>query len=80
MTRKNIKQNWKERQQKIFKELKENFTMELVLVTLNLNKEMRVKANVLDFAMKRVLLMKCEDGKQRPVTRVKQKRGYAKVL
>ena len=37
--------------------------MELVLVTLNLNKEMRVKANVLDFAMKRVLLMKCEDGK-----------------
>jgi len=37
--------------------------MELVLVTLDLNKEMRVKANVLDFVMKRVLLMKCEDEK-----------------
>ena len=80
MTRKNIKQNWKERQQKRFEELKENFTMELVLVTPDLNKEIRVKANVLDFAMKRVLLMKCEDEKQRPVTRIKQKRDYARVL
>ena len=43
--------------------MKENFTMELVLVTPDLNKEIRVKVNILDFAMKRVLLIKCEDEK-----------------
>ena len=37
--------------------------MELVLVTPDLNKEIRVKVNILDFAMKRVLLIKCEDEK-----------------
>ena len=34
---------------------------EPVLVTLDLDKEMRVEADVSDFAMGGVLLMKCED-------------------
>jgi len=53
-----VKWNWGERQQKAFEELKERFTIEPVLITLNLDKEMRVKADVSDFAMDGVLLMK----------------------
>ena len=34
----------------------------------DLDREMRVEADVLDFAMEGVLLMKCEDKKWRPVT------------
>ena len=37
--------------------------MEPVLVTPNLDKEMRVEVNVSDFATEGVLLMKCEDEK-----------------
>ena len=48
-------------------ELKERFTMEPVLVTPELNKEMRVEADVLDFVTRGILSMKCEDEKWRPV-------------
>ena len=41
--------------------------MEPVLVTPDLDKEMRVEADVLDFAMGGVLSMKCEDERWRPV-------------
>ena len=61
--RKDIKWNWEERQQKAFEKLKERFTTEPVLVTLNLDKEIRIKANASDFAMNGVLSMKCEDKK-----------------
>ena len=47
--------------------MKERFTTELVLVTPDLDKEMRVEADASDFAMGEVLLMKCEDKKWRPV-------------
>ena len=67
MKRKEVKQNWRERQQKAFKELKKRFTTELVLVIPDLDKEMKVKANVLDFTIGRVLSMKCKDEKWRPV-------------
>ena len=40
---------------------------ELVLVTPDLDKEMRVEADVSDFATGGVLSMKCEDEKWRPV-------------
>ena len=42
--------------------------IEPVLVTLDLDREMRVEADVLDFAMGGVLSMKCENEKWRPVT------------
>ena len=35
--------------------------IELVLVILNLDKEMRVEADASDFAIGKVLSMKCED-------------------
>ena len=67
MTRKENKWSWRERQQKVFEELKEKFMTEPVLVTPDLDKEMRVEADASDFATGRVLLMKCEDEKWRPV-------------
>jgi len=63
MTRKETKWSWRERQQKAFEELKERFMTELVLVTPDLDKEMRVEADMSDFAIGGVLLMKCEDEK-----------------
>ena len=67
MTRKENKWSWGEKQQKAFEKLKERFTTEPVLVTPDLDKEMRVEADVSDFATGEVLSMKCEDEKQRPV-------------
>jgi len=51
----------------VFEELKERFMIEPVLVTPDLDKEMRVEADALDFATGEVLSMKCEDEKWRPV-------------
>ena len=51
----------------MFEELKERFTTEPVLVTPDLDKEMRVEADASDFATGGVLSMKCEDEKWRPV-------------
>jgi len=42
--------------------------MEPVLVTPNLDKEIRVEVDASDFATGGVLSMKCEDEKWRPVT------------
>ena len=66
--RKDTKWNWREKQQKAFEELKKRFTAEPVLVIPDLDKEMRVEVDVLDFAMGEVLSMKCENEKWRPVT------------
>ena len=66
-TRKGKKWEWGEKQQKAFEELKRKFTTEPVLVTPDLDKEMRVEADASDFATGGVLLMKCEDEKWRPV-------------
>ena len=67
MTKKETKWSWEEKQQKAFEELKKRFMIKLVLVTPDLDKEMRVKADMLDFAIDRVLLMKCEDKRWRLV-------------
>ena len=67
MTRKETKWNWGERQQKAFEELKERFMTEPVLVTPDLDKEMRVEADASDFAIGGVLSMKCENERWRPV-------------
>ena len=63
MMRKEMKWSWGERQQRVFEELKERFTMELVLVTPDLDKEMRVEVDTSDFTTGGVLSMKCEDEK-----------------
>ena len=77
-TRKGKKWKWGEKQQKVFEELKRRFTMEPVLVTPDLDKEMRVEANASDFAMGGVLLMKCEDERWRPVAYISKSLNEAK--
>jgi len=63
MMRKEIKWNWGEKQQKAFEELKERFMTEPVLVILDLNRKMRIEADVSDFVMGGVLSIKCKDEK-----------------
>jgi len=63
MTRKETKWNWGKRQQKVFEELKRRFMTEQVLVTPDLDREMRVEADASDFVMRGILSMKCEDEK-----------------
>ena len=47
--------------------MKERFTTEPVLVTPDLDKEMRVETDASDFVIGGVLSMRCEDEKWRPV-------------
>jgi len=51
----------------VFEKLKAVFTTEPILAILDINREMRVKADTSDYATRGVLLMKCKDGKWRPV-------------
>ena len=51
----------------VFKKLKRVFTTRPVLVASDLDKKMRVDANALEYTIERVLSMKCEDEKWRPV-------------
>jgi len=67
MMRREMKWSWGKRQQRAFEELNERFTTEPVLVILDLDKEMRVEADALDFVIGGVLLIKCEDEKWRLV-------------
>jgi len=56
-----------EKQERAFRELKERFTKELVLVALDLNKKMRMEVDASDYATEGVLSMECEDGRWRPL-------------
>jgi len=47
----------------VFKKLKQRFITKPVLIIPDLNKEMRIEADVLDFAIDGVLSMKCKDEK-----------------
>ena len=76
--RKGKKWEWGEKQQKAFEELKRRFMTESVLVTPNLDKEMRVEADASDFAMGGVLLIKCEDERWRPVAYISKSLNEAK--
>jgi len=63
LVRKEQKWKWEKEQEKAFRRLKEVFTIEPVLAILDIDKEMRVEANALDYATGGVLSLKCEDGK-----------------
>ncbi len=63
MTRKEIKWNWGEKQQKVFEELKKRFTIEPVLIIPDLDKKMRVEIDTSDFTTDRVLSIKCKNEK-----------------
>ena len=78
LVRKDKKWNWGEEQEAVFKELKRVFTMRLVLVAPDLDKEIRVRVKVSEYATGEVLLIKCEDKKQRPVAFISKSLNKAK--
>jgi len=45
----------------VFKELKKRFKKELVLAALDLDKKIRIEVDIPDYAIERVLSMKCKD-------------------
>ena len=56
-----------QKQEEAFRKLKEKFTKELVLAVLDLDKKIRMKVDVSDYAIGGVLSMECEDRLWRPV-------------
>ena len=67
MVRKNKKWNWEQKQKVVFKKLKRVFTTRPVLVVPDLDKEMRVEADTLEYTTGGVLLIKYKNKKWRPV-------------
>ena len=67
MVRKDQKWEQTEKQEKVFGELKEKFTKELVLAAPDLDKKMRIEVGASDYTMGGILSMECEDGRWRPV-------------
>jgi len=62
MIKKDQKWDWTERQEKVFRELKERFTKEPVLAAPDLDKKMRMEVDTLDYATGEMLSMECGDG------------------
>jgi len=67
LVKKDKKWDWTEREEKMFKELKERFTKEPVLAAPDIDKKMRIEVDVSDYVMGGVLSMECKDGLWRPV-------------
>jgi len=67
LVRKDEKWSWGKEQEKAFKQLKQMFMTQPVLVALDLDKKMRVEADTSEYATGGVLSMKCKDKKWRPV-------------
>jgi len=59
--RKDVKWQWRDKQQQAFDKLERIFTTRPVLAALDLDKKFRVKADVLNYATGGVLSMKCLD-------------------
>ena len=67
LVKKDKRWEWTEREENVFKELKERFTKEPVLAALDIDKKMRMEVDASDYAMGGVLSMECEEGLWRPV-------------
>jgi len=61
LVKKDKKWDWTEREEKVFRELKERFTKEPVLVAPNMDKKMRMEVDASDYATGGVLSMECND-------------------
>ena len=61
--KKNRKWKWTEKQEKAFEELKKKFTQEPVLVVPDLDKNMRIEVDVLNYITGDILLIEGKDGK-----------------
>ena len=62
LVKKDKKWDWAEREEKVFRELKERFTKEPVLAAPDIDKKMRMEVDASDYATGGVLLMECGDG------------------
>jgi len=67
LVRKEQKWEWKKEQKEAFRKLKTVFTTEPVLAIPDIDREMRVETDTLDYAIGGVLSTKYESGKWRPV-------------
>jgi len=67
LVKKEKRWNWTEREEKVFKELKERFTKKPVLAAPDIDKKMRMEVDASDYVTGGVLLMDCGDGLWRPV-------------
>ena len=67
LVKKDQKWNWTEKQEEVFRKLKERFMKEPVLAAPDLDKKMRMEVDTLDYVTGGVLLMEGEDGKWKPV-------------
>ena len=67
LTRKDVKWQWKEEQQKAFDELKRVFTTRPVLAAPDLDKEFRVEADASNYTTGRVLSIKGSNELWRPI-------------
>ena len=63
LTKKEQKWEWGIRQKKAFEALKKRFIIELILIVLDLDRNLRMEVNVLNYATGKVLSMKCSVGK-----------------
>ena len=61
MVKKDKKWDWTEKQEEVFRVLKERFTKELVLAAPDLDKKMRMEVDASDYVTEGVLSMECED-------------------
>ena len=68
LVRKEEKWRWEKEQVEAFEKLKKVFITESVLAIPDLDKKIRVKANISDYTIGGVLSVKCRDKKWRPVT------------
>ena len=62
MVKKDKRWDWTERQEKAFKELKEQFTKKLVLAAPDIDKKMRMEVDTSDYVTGGVLSIECKDG------------------
>ena len=62
MVKKDKKWDWTEKQEEVFRKLRE-----LILAAPDLDKKMQMEVDALDYAMRRVLSMECGDRLWRPV-------------
>jgi len=67
LVKKDKKWKWTEREEKVFKELKERFTKEPVLAAPDIDKKMRMEVDASDYATGGMLSMECKDRLWRPV-------------
>ena len=62
MVKKDKRWDWTERQEKAFKELKEQFTKKLVLAAPDIDKKIRMEVDTSDYVTGGVLSIECKDG------------------